>query len=109
MLRYKLRDKTTAILVVPKALPVGCTADSLRKQARRAGRVDTGYHVLLWLDGTHNNDRPIEAQATSDYPEAIMVLAAVDAKGELSNCQRHWLNTFAGIRQVDWEVIKDDE
>lgn len=108
MIKYKMRDKTTAILVTLKALPVGCTADNLRKQARRAGRVDTGFHIILWADGTHNNDRPIEAQATTDYPEAIMVLAAVDEKFKLSNCQQKWLDTYANIRQVNWDVIKDD-
>lgn len=109
MLKYKMRDKTTAILVTLRILPVGCTADHLRRQARRAGRVDTGFHIILWEDGTHNNDRPIESQATTDYPEAIMVLAAVDSKWKLSHCQKKWLDTYSSIRQVPWDVIKDDD
>ena len=87
---FRKREETKFIYIVLKELPVGFTKDSLFIAARRAGELDTGYHIILHNTGEMEFDREKEAVAQYDFPdwqESFYVLAE-SIKGKLTDAQR---------------------
>ncbi len=91
MFTFRKREETQYIYVVLKELPVGFTKDSLFIAARRAGELDTGYHIILHNTGEMEFDRNKEAVAQYDFPDcdkSLYVLAESLKGGKLTDAQR---------------------
>lgn len=93
-MEWKKRTLTKTIYVV-KANLKGATKETLYLKARRHGEFDTGYHYVLYNDGTLEADRPENAVAQWDfenYETSLYVLA--DTTGKLSDAQHLILKTL---------------
>ena len=91
MFEYRKREETKYIYVVLKELPEDFTKDSLFVSARRAGELDTGYHIILHNTGEIEYDRPMDSVAQYDFPDyqvSLYVLAEKMKKKGLTDAQQ---------------------
>ena len=91
VMEYKKREETKYIYIVLQELPQDFTKDSLFVSARRAGELDTGYHIILHNTGDIEYDRPLDSVAQYDFPDystSLYVLAEMVKKGKLTDAQQ---------------------
>ena len=87
---FRKREETLYIYIVLKELPKDFTKDSLFIAARRAGELDTGYHIILHNTGLLEYDREQDCVAQYDFPDydkSLYVLAE-SVKGKLTDAQK---------------------
>lgn len=88
---FKKREETLHIYIVLKDnLPKDFTKDSLFRQARLMGELDTGYHYILHNTGVLETDRDQDCVAQYDFPEyrTSLYVLAESIKGKLTDAQK---------------------
>ncbi len=87
---FRKREETLFIYIVLKELPKDFSKDSLYRQARREGELDTGYHIILHNTGLIETDREQDCVAQYDFPDfdkSLYVLAE-SVKNKLTDAQK---------------------
>lgn len=88
---FKKREETLFIYIVLKDnLPKDFTKDSLFREARLRGELDTGYHFILHNTGILEADRDKDCVAQYDFPEyrTSLYVLAESIKGKLTDAQK---------------------
>lgn len=81
-MRVRFRQRATTENIYACVKPLGnATKDKLYKEARRAGELDTGYHIIIHNDGSVEYDRDINAIAQYDFIDnETSIYCLLDAK-----------------------------
>lgn len=87
---FRKREETLFIYIVLKELPKDFTKDSLFREARLRGELDTGYHFILHNTGILEADRDKDCVAQYDFPEyrTSLYVLAESIKGKLTDAQK---------------------